>query len=90
MLAKDTNHSVYRNVKSFEGVDRVPCKVIKQREVRPLLRSVQSVLEVIINRLWFSSGVVRQYYQFSHSNSISKGPNRFIKELDDLINNHYM
>lgn len=90
MLAKDTGHSVYRNVKSFGGVARVPCKVMKQREVRSKLRSAQSVLEVIINRLSLSSRVVGQHYQFSNSDNISKGPNRLIKELDNLINNHHM
>ena len=88
MLAKDAGHSIYRNVKSFGGVDRVPCKVMKQWEVRSLLRRAQSVLEVIVNRFSLSSRIVGQHYQLSHSDNISKGPNRFIKELDHLINNH--
>lgn len=87
MLTKDTGHSVYRHVKSFGGVDRVPCKVMKQWKVRPLLRSVQSVLEVIVNPFSLSSRGVGQQYQFSHSDNVSKGPNRFVKELDHLINN---
>ena len=45
---------------------------MKQWEVRPLLRSAQSVLEVIVNRLYLSSRVVGQYYQFSHSDNVSK------------------
>ena len=90
ILTQDTSHSIYRNVKSFGGVDRVPCKVMKQWEVRPLLRSAQSVLELIVNRFPLSSRVVGQHYQFSHSDNVSKGPNRFIKELDHLINNHYV
>ena len=39
MLAKDTGYSVCRNLKSFGGVDGVPCKVIKRWEVRSQLRS---------------------------------------------------
>lgn len=49
MLAKDTGHSIYRNIKSFGGVERVPCEVVKQREIWSVLRSVQSVLETIVS-----------------------------------------
>lgn len=88
--ALDAGHSVYRNVKSLGGVDRVLCKVTKQWEIRFQLRSTQSILEMIVTRLSFSNRVIGQHYQFSHSDNVLKRPNRFIKELDNIINNHYM
>ena len=90
MLTKYTGHGVDRNVKGFGGMDRVPCKIMKQWEVRLLLYSTQSVLVMIVNCLSFSSQIARQLYHFSHSDNISKRPNRFIKELDDLINDQRM
>ena len=65
MLAKNTSQGIYRNIKSFGRVDRVPCKVMKQWEDRALLRSGQSILVLMVNRLSLS---VRQ--QCGVTNSI--------------------
>ena len=75
MLTKDTAHGVDRNVKGFGGMDCVPCKVMKQWEVRLLLYSTWSVLGIIVNYLSCSSRIAGQLYHFSRSDNVSKRPN---------------
>ena len=90
MLTKYTGYGVDRNVKGFGGMDLVPCKIMKQWEVRLLLYSTQSVLGMIVSCLSFSSQIAGQLYHFSHSDNVSKRPNISIKELDDLINDQHV
>ena len=47
MATNDAGHGADRNVKGFGGVDRVPCKIIKQWKVRLLLYSTWSILQMI-------------------------------------------
>ena len=75
MLTNDTGHGVDRNIKGFGGMDCVPCKVMKQWEVRLLLYSTWSVLAMIVNCLSFTNRTAGQLYHFSRSDNVSKRPN---------------
>ena len=68
----------------------MPCKIMKQWEVRLLLYSTQSVLRMIVSCLSFSSRIAGQLYHFSQSDNVPKRLNRSIKELDDLINDQHV
>ena len=74
MLTKNTGHGLDCNVKGFGGVDRVPCIIMKQWEVRLLLYSVQAALRMIVNYLSFSGRIAGQLYHFSRSDNVSKRP----------------